>query len=235
MSLGRPGLPALPLSKTCNPADLAILPVEIERRRAPRTPPLIREAEWFRDEDLVGQHPMRRWEYALTLHAITAWQAEREPLTAPLALLDVGGAGSPFVPRLQALYGALLTTTLIDPVVNHGIEQSTLPDASVDIVTCLSVLEHVPRPTPFLRACARHLRPGGLMVLTVDYWDCEGEDTAHFHWMRERIYNRRSLTDVMTYCRETLGLRRFGGADWTYFGNHVYDYSFASLVLRKEP
>ena len=224
-------IPALPLSKTCNPADLAILPVEVERRKAPRVPPLLSEASYFPPESLNGQHPMRRWEYALALHAIRCWRVGAGD--NPHHLLDVGGAGSPFLDCLRTIYPAT-SLELVDPAVNHSIEASTIRDDSYDVLTCLSVLEHVPKPKPFLKACARHLRPGGLMVLTVDYWDCEGPDTAHFHWMRERIYNRRSLTDVMTYCREALGLRRFGGADWTYFGNHVYDYSFASLVLRKD-
>lgn len=228
---------ALPLSKTCNPADLAILPVEMERRRAPRTPPLAVEAAHFPPEVLAGQHPMRQWEYALALHAVRCWLAEPgEPQgETAVSLLDVGGAGSPFTQQLKAAYPDTLAAAIIDPAVNGRIEDSPFADGAIDVVTCLSVLEHVPRPKPFLRACARHLRPGGLLVLTVDYWDCEGADTAHFHWMRERIYNRTSLTDVMTYAREALGLRRYGGADWTYHGNHVHDYSFASLVLRKEP
>lgn len=222
--------PALPLSKTCEPGDIWVTAVAEERRRHPRQPPLLREAACFAD-DLEGQHPLRQWEYAMALHALRCWYSEQMP--AAFRLLDVGGAGSGFAARLQTIYPEA-TIQIIDPRCSYTIEASALPDGCCQVLTALSVLEHIPSPKPFLRACARHLAPGGLCFLTVDYWNCEGPDTAHFHWMRERIYNRDSFTDVLTFCREKLGLRRFGAADWTYHGNHVYNYTFCSLALRKE-
>ena len=110
------------------------------------------------------------------------------------------------------------------------------------MITSISVIEHIPdtakpgHPTPltwFLDAAHRLLRPGGLLVLTTDYWDAIGPDTAHFHWMRDRIYNPESLQALERRCRR-IGFVPYGGTDRTWHGPQLYDYAMASLVLTKE-
>ena len=215
MTISRP--PRLPLSKTLHPTDLLLLSEELAAVDA---------------VGVAGQHAHRRWEYAMALYTLAAWKGS-EAEDQPHHVLDVGGAGSPFLTIAQGVYPAACIE-VVDPAVNHPIEASPIRDGSYDVVTCISTLEHVPLWNDFLRACVRHLRPGGLFFLTVDYWDCEGPDTAHFHWMRERIYNRSSLEDVRGFLK-TLGVYRFGGVDTKYHGDQVYgSYTFASLALRKE-
>lgn len=209
--------PSLPLTKALDPRDYAALAEELVYVGSV--------------DGQASEH--RRWEYAMALRAIAAWEA-LNPLDRPLApldLLDVGGCGSPFV-RIVEAWRPGSVTQVVDPGVNYGIEESLLPPYSV--VTCLSVLEHVPQVKPFLAAVARHVRPGGLLFLTVDYWACEGPDIAHFHWMRERIFNRYSVTKLTTQLRELYGLRQFGGTDWSYPGDQVYNYTFLSMAFRKE-
>src|SRR5262249_36892324 len=49
-------------------------------------------------------------------------------------------------------------------------DRRTLPeiwDAAADVVAHYFVLEHVPRVVPFLRQCARILKPGGVMIVEV--------------------------------------------------------------------
>lgn len=206
---------------------------------------------------LAGQHPIRRWEYAMALYAIGQWgipTSLEQPFrfADALTLHDVGGAGSNW---WQAL--ATLTphpVVLVDPsiptpdgqpgIVHHAtrievagtVEQyaAGAPHDQADVLTAISVLEHVPTPhiRPFLRACRMLLKPGGLLVLTMDCWDAEGEDTAHFHWMRERIYNVGLLRKLRSDLRE-LGFTAYGETDWSYHGHQVYDYSIASLTVIK--
>lgn len=184
---------------------------------------------------LAGQHPHRRWEYALAMAAIDQWASHpATPLPQqPYRIYDVGGAGSPFATLLE--HGPIPARVhVVDPTTNttveYAAEQRLYPPA--EVITAISVIEHVPQPRPFLRACVDLLAPGGLLVLTADYWDSEGPDVAHCHWMRARIYHRETWSDVIAHLRG-LGLRRWGGCDWTYHGPQVYDYSFVSLVMRK--
>jgi SAM-dependent methyltransferase len=212
---------------------------------------------------LDGQHPARFWEYGMALQAIAQWQLAHTlsraqeipgqewlppPVVSPLLqILDAGGASSNFWVALSAV-GAV---TRVDPLPAQGgltysmdlaayAQERHLP---FDVVTAISVIEHIPdvqeRPgaqtplTQFLAAAHTLLRPGGLFVLTTDYWDAEGPDVAHFHWMRERIYNPVSFQGLIDRVRK-LGFRLFGESDPTWYGPQVYEYAMASLVLVKE-
>jgi SAM-dependent methyltransferase len=171
----------------------------------------------------------------MVVHAMGEWLAPQAGWTEPRLLLDVGGCASQLPEILAGVFPERFLIQVIDPGVNHTIEASPLGDGCAAVITCVSVLEHVEKWKAFLRATVRHLAPGGLLVLTMDYWDCEGPDTAHFHWMRRRIYNRASVTDLLNFLRDDLGCRRFGGVDWRFHGNHVYNYSFLATALIKDP
>lgn len=179
---------------------------------------------------------------------------QRHCLTCRRNFIDVGGAGSPFstlLPKdaqIMVLDPALPDAqtqrrgdsgllTLVDLTVEQYCLQNgpAVDPPYTDAIFCLSVLEHVPEPRTTLRAMCSLLRPGGLLFLTVDYWNSEGPDTAHFHWMRHRIYNEESLKRLLEDGR-TFGLRRFGASDWTYHGPTVYDYSFfAAALVKRQP
>jgi len=44
-------------------------------------------------------------------------------------------------------------------------DYATIPSSKFDVVTLMDVLEHVPRPADLVLACARILRPGGMIYL----------------------------------------------------------------------
>jgi SAM-dependent methyltransferase len=200
-------------------------------------------------EILEGQHPIRRWEYAMTLRTIEAWRIVRPLIPAleagPLRICDVGGAGSNFWELLLPLTSA--PVTLVDAAAiprDEGRLQvwaeyledhaQHVPPRQYDIITCISVIEHVDLLPPFFRAITSLLRPGGLLCLTTDFWNAEGPDTAHFHWMRTRIYNEASAKKLLAHVRE-LGYTPFGGSgDWAYAGHQLYDYSVCTMALTKK-
>jgi SAM-dependent methyltransferase len=218
------------LSKTLDPSDLADL-----------TLPLMVVDLHF--DAASPQHPQRRWEYAMALRAATVWSALRDG--APITnALDIGGAGSPFGQMLRA-WGAQ-AVTIVDPAASiaDGVpflatdlayyRQSNQPRS--DAVFCISVLEHVDDFEGVCGDLCAVVAPGGLLFLTVDYCDALAfwpDDTYHLHWMRKRIFGAYTLGKLS---REFF-LRQFsllGGAfDYTWHGPQVYDYTFASLALRK--
>jgi 2-polyprenyl-3-methyl-5-hydroxy-6-metoxy-1,4-benzoquinol methylase len=58
--------------------------------------------------------------------------------------------------------------TVVEGVLPGSMSQ--VPDASLDVVLCLSVLEHLPEPDVALRHLRRMLRPGGVCLVNVPTW-----------------------------------------------------------------
>ena len=182
------------------------------------------------------QHPMRRWEYALAIAASDHWSDQAATQTH--RLIDVGGAGSPF---LRTAYAAGWLPTLVDPAETYDLETylNSRPRLA-DVVTCISVLEHIPDLDRFCYHLGCLVAPGGLLFLTVDY--CDGfanaldnfrvPDTYHYHWDRQRIFNVFTLSQLTAqFLRRDFSL--FGETDYTWHGPQVKDYTFASLALIK--
>ncbi|KKL90715.1 hypothetical protein LCGC14_1901940 [marine sediment metagenome] len=204
----------IPLTKTLDPEDYHLL-----------GPELYVVDRFFSKES--EQHPHRRWEYAMALRAARLWGEEHPGRIA----LDVGGAGSPLVHMLD--HEGFLPL-VIDPKENANLEDTLdWSKCYANFVTCISTLEHVRDFFPFLEALGKVVEPGGVLFLTMDIWGQEAPDSAHFHWMRERIFTPKTWT--MTAQQLLVkGFSFLGEQDWEYHGDQVYDYSFASLALVKE-
>lgn len=63
-------------------------------------------------------------------------------------------------------------------VFNGDLEQFGGKDASFDTITFWDSIEHVTHPLPNLRTARRLLRPGGVLLLTTDNFDCLIADVA---------------------------------------------------------
>jgi hypothetical protein len=205
------------LSRTLDPKDYDHLGLELPTVDAhPNTVP----------------HEHRRWEYALALQAVGRWRARGGPWEGPL--YDIGGAGSAFSEMLADWTGR--EVLVVDPAITDGytleqvVEEGGAPLSKV--VTCLSVIEHVKDLDRFCYHLSCLVAPGGLLVLTMDYWNKCGPDTTGNKDLRERLFCPKTYGQL----RQQLGvfqLTAFGGVDPAWHGTHVWDYSFASLVLEK--
>jgi SAM-dependent methyltransferase len=137
-----------------------------------------------------GQDPFkmwsRRWEYPFEAQKVldyVATQGDR-----PLKMLD-GGSGVTYVPYYliercpnlsivccdtDASYVPMFAA--INKDVGHervtfqtaALQSLPYPDGGLDIVACMSVLEHTDNYAQIVNEFARVLRPGGLLVLTFD-------------------------------------------------------------------
>jgi len=186
---------------------------------------------------IVGsfQHEHRAWEYGMVLRALRDNGAKR--------ILDVGGGGSAFAPA-AAWPDVGMDVTVVDPqdygvVVQqqsqkigrpiHYVQQDFMAydgQKDFDGVSCISVLEHVHDDTAFFTKLASHVRPGGILALTVDFWP-DGAQKSGDHLRTYTEQRLRELVDSVPSF-ETLGNLSYG-----HPGQHVYSYTFASLILKR--
>jgi len=185
------------------------------------------------------EHPRRAWEYGIVLHALREHGCKR--------ILDVGGGGSVFDPA-AAWVG--IEVTAVDPepyeawveqqnriVAAHNPGSPAIryeradfmryqSDGEFDAVTCISVLEHVSDDFEFYRKLTKHVRIGGLLAITVDFWpDAQRKSPDHL-----RTYNEDRLSALAQSMR---GFETLGALDYSHLGQYVYSYTFASLVTRR--
>ena len=147
----------------------------------------------------------RAWEYPYAAYHVAR---ERERVAGPFVVADFG-SGSTYFPFAVARYGARVICLDNDPVCVRDLQAAAgvvaagsghvevrlsadvlpVPSASVDLAYSVSVLEHMPDPVPVVSEIARIVRPGGLLVLTMDI-DVEGAAgvaVAHFEALRRDL------------------------------------------------
>lgn len=180
------------------------------------------------------EHPHRRWEYSLILKAL------RENKT--ITVLDVGGGGSLFAPA-ATMIGMEVVQVDPEPYDTWALEQShklrhPLPyikkdffdfhtRRKFDAVVSISTIEHVGEDRRFFEKLMSHVKPGGVLALTTDFHPSGGQMTAE----HIKTYNEEDLVRFRNISR---GLRfdwLGDGYDYTYRGEDVNNYTFASLIL----
>jgi SAM-dependent methyltransferase len=144
------------------------------------------------------------WYYAGKRHLVRHWiNRVRAPAREEI-LLDCGAGTGRFAKEMEAFCRVLvlddhaealqLLRTRFKPeqILNLVRGEVPLPDASVDYVTALDVLEHVPDDRAVVRGFHRLLKPGGLAVVTVPasmaLWSDWDVGLHHF-----RRYHRQQL------------------------------------------
>jgi len=196
------------------------------------------------DDQILTCGPYRLWEYSslFLLHDSTKpWRR----------FLDVGGAASP-LPYFLAERGiagrAVDLQPLLVAVCNHVAEVRGIPLTaevadvtaddvrtrptfeSFDLVTCVSVLEHVPPAgrAALLAALFRLLEPGGLLYLTFDYGDYVEHDDYRGAGGAPS-HSSSSISDLAALCE------MLASAGFIFAGNDPRALPADVLALRRAP
>lgn len=121
------------------------------------------------------------------------------------------------------------------------VEATGFPSGAFAAATCMSVIEHGVEVPAFLREASRLLRPGGLLVLSTDYWpepiDLEGLQRYESAHGRDRILSREEVEEI---CREaeSHGLLLAEPVDLDAGARVIrsagYEYTFLALAFRRE-
>ena len=88
-------------------------------------------------------------------------------------------------PKVRVIEGAL--PAILD----------TLPSASMDVILCVSVLEHLWNPLAALEACRRIVRPGGVCLFNVPSW--RGKWFLEYSAFRLGLSPKDEMDDHKTY------------------------------------
>lgn len=127
----------------------------------------------------LAQVEKEHWYYVGKRQFVREWIQRVRPPSPQDHLLDCGAGTGIFAGEMaehcqvtvmdtfEESLQMLRTRFPHDRVITLENGQVPLPDASIDYVTALDVLEHVPDDKEVVRGFARMVRPGGLAVVTV--------------------------------------------------------------------
>ena len=91
------------------------------------------------------------------------------------------------------------------PIIYDHIDvtMTSFPRETLDLVTCMSVIEHGVDPKAFFREMSRILKPGGYLVVSTDYFE-EAVDTRGqvAYGCPIRIFDKQGIIDLLTIAAE---------------------------------
>ena len=140
----------------------------------------------------------RVWEYPYAYHHLKASRSRFQEAKPPV-VVDFG-SGVTFFPFAVAKLGYRVICSDIDPLCQRdltnasrylssapgsmefrllGQRTTAFNDAEVDIIYCISVLEHIPDFENTITEFSRMLKKGGLLLLTIDL-DLRGGSNSEF-------------------------------------------------------
>ncbi len=186
-------------------------------------------------------HSHRTWEYGLCLSALRENNAMR--------ILEVGGAGSLFA-ACAAWLG--MQVTVVDPssagerlfaeqnmILQLGHSPISFEPVDFfqyqnqkkfDAVVCIGTLEHVLEDEFFFKRLLSLVKEDGICFMTVNFHP-SGKKLVDGHL---RTYNKERLTSFIAIANDS-GFEVFGDEpDYSWRGESVYNYTFASLALKRK-
>jgi len=199
------------------------------------------------------------------LHVAWAWRHFLDFAHPGGQLLDIGCATGAFM-RVAKVRGWTPSGIDISPAaaevarevtgaaVQAGtLEAGTFPASSFDAVTAWEVLEHLPRPGPFVAEVFRILRPGGVVAFSTPNWRSPWERKTRddnrrppFHltfWSAApvtRLLEQAGFVDVETREKPIAWAEEVGAAKWVYLPVAILRFALGQranrlLVMGRKP
>ena len=121
------------------------------------------------------------------------------------------------------------------------VERTGFPGATFAAVTCMSVIEHGVDIGAFFQETARLLRPGGVLILSTDYWP-DGIDVGELKRFAkardyDRIFNRGEIHELCRIAAAN-GLSRVGDpaldAGGPVIVSERFRYTFLTLAFQRD-
>ncbi len=194
---------AVPAGRPEAGGEEAVIGFTLDKSRGQNNavPQRMNPAEYSNLEAVEGDH----WYYAGKRDVVRYWLGAVHPLRPEHVLLDCGAGTGRFAAEMAAHCRILVlddheeSLRLLrrrfrpEQILSLAGDRIPLPDRSLDAITALDVLEHVPDDRAVVAGFARLLRPGGVAVVTVPagraLWS-DWDVTLHHY----RRYSRRELT-----------------------------------------
>lgn len=187
---------------------------------------------------------IKSWDVLETVHYIEQYV----PRTA--AVLDLGANTSEILPILHRLgYGNLTGIDLAPEVrkmpyarsiryVEGDFTRTPFDDASFDVLTSISAIEHGYDGDSSFGEAARLLRPAGHLVISFDYWPAKIDTTGtRMYGMTWRIFSREEALELIATARRH-GFTPAGGISLEARDPVVqwgrWEYTFAWIAFRKQ-
>jgi len=194
--------------------------------------------------------PWRWWEYGTPIQMML--NQYKEHIT-DIEVLDVGSGWSALGPTLALLYGTQVTE--YEPNIDycrdrifvnmvlankgqkvlqvHQVGLENMPQDQFDVVSCISVLEHVnPQlERSFWTALAQRVRPNRMLYITTDCLPERGKPYTYDN-LRTQNFVVDDLKERVEFLM-SFGFIPLGKPDWKFNGCFVYDYTFFRCGMMK--
>jgi len=143
------------------------------------------------------EHWLLRWAFRLLQRGqakrrLRQIEAATGRLSASTRVLDVGCGSGEFVASLPAAIAkagvepsvaAAARAMSRGVVILGGSLEQLSPERCFDVITLIDVIEHVPEPAALLQLAARHLNPGGVIIVSTG-----DPESAAWRWFAARFW-----------------------------------------------